>query len=153
MFASTVTLAAISNTFAAEAPTDKVLKLCRAELAAEKRATPVDRWSTMPLPREYQRAAKASLQDVTMNGWFTHENPNQTLTIVIRALDPETKEISFVILLQDKGKGPILKDSVFAFEFALSSRAQNGVTGLFFCSKTGPSEEWNWGGDNWATSK
>jgi hypothetical protein len=42
-----------------------------------------------------------------------------------------------------------LKNVVSAFEFALSRGAHDGVTGLLFCNKHGPSAEWLWNGSDW----
>ena len=137
----------VSGAFAAEAPTEDVLQQCRAALAAEKGAIPVKHWSTEPLPPDYRRVAGAALGQDTVGGWLAHRNPNGTLTIVIYAFDPETRERNFSLLFRDKELA--LKDDVYAFEFALSSRANNGVTGLFFCNKTGPSDEWVWNGNKW----
>lgn len=134
----------------AEAPTKEVLQLCRSQLSSERDAVLVD-WSTGPMPPEYRQAARAALGRDAPSGWLAHKNPDGTLTIVIRIIDPETRERDFVVLVKDREV--TLKVSVAAFEFAFSKREQNGVTGLFFCSKTGPSAEWVWNGNDWKVAK
>lgn len=135
---------------AAEAPTKEVLQLCRSQLSSERDAVLVD-WSTGPMPPEYRQAARAALGRDVQAGWLAHNNPNGTLTVVIRLVDPETKERNFAVLIRDKQL--IMKYNVYAFEFAFSRREQDGVTGLFFCSKTGPSAEWVWNGNDWKVAK
>lgn len=146
-----LTTSMISSGSAAEPATDEVLQKCRALLSSERGANIVDRWSKRPLPHEYRQVAGVALQNETVGGWIAHMNPNRILTVVIHAFDPETQDGHFVILVKDKR--PVLKDDVSAFEFALSSKEQDGMTGLFFCSKTGPSAEWIWNGVNWKIAK
>ena len=133
---------------AAEAPTDEVLQLCRAQLSSERGAKLVDHWSTKPLPSDFRRAAAFPLKYGNASGWTAYKNPNQTWTIVILLIDPETQERNFVILIKDSN-GLIFKEDVFAFEFARSSSEHDGVIGLFFCGKQGPSAEWVWNGTDW----
>jgi len=146
LMASTVSIAS-----AAEPPTDEVLQKCR-ELLSSQRGAILVHWSTRPLPPDYRRAAGIALRDVTIGGWIAHANPNRALTIIIHMIDPETRETAFVVLVKDE-RGLVLKDDVYAFEFALSSKERSGMTGLFFCNKTGPSAEWVWGGSNWMVAK
>lgn len=136
---------------AAEAPTPEVLKICRSKLSSESDAILIDQWSTRPLPTDYRQAVRFELRYGVVSGWLTHKNPSGTLTVVIRTVDPETKERSFLVLTKDRGV--TLKHDVYAFEFAFSKREHDGVTGLFFCSKTGPSPEWVWDGKDWKVVK
>ena len=151
IFVLLVMLSTFSSAAAAERASDEVLQLCRAGLASKKDAIVVDIWSTNPLPHEYRQVAAPVLRHDTVSGWITHKNPNGTLTVVIHAFDPETEEGYFVILAKDETV--LFKNDVFAFEFALSSGERKGVNGLFFCSKTGPSNEWVWDGNNWKITK
>jgi len=135
-----------AGSYAAEPATDEVLQECRRALSSEKGAMIVH-WSNEPLPQNYRQAAEFNLRNGTVGGWLAHVNPNRTSTIVIHVIDRDTQEGNFIILV--KNNNVILKDVVFAFEFALSNREHNGMTGLFFCNKTGPSDEWVWDGKNW----
>ncbi|HEX4427120.1 MAG TPA: hypothetical protein VH079_17105 [Terriglobales bacterium] len=148
--ASFLVLSTTSGGFATELATKEVLQKCRAALLSERKAIMV-RWSKELLPYDYRQAAGVALQNETVGGWITHANPNRALTIVIHAFDSETHEGHFIVLV--KNKGLILKDDVSAFEFAFSRIEHDGMTGLFFCSKTGPSLEWVWGGGNWKIAK
>jgi len=151
IFAPLLMMFVVSSGFAAEPPTGEALQQCRAALSSEKNAIVIDRWSTKPLPHNYRQVAESDLRNETVSGWTVHQNPNRTLTVVIHRLDQETEESSFLILLKDKGLAS--KHTVYAFEFALSSREKDGVTGLFFCDKRGPSAEWIWNKDDWKTTK
>ncbi len=137
---------------AAEAPTDEVLQVCRAKLSSEKGAKLVDDWSTKPLPSDFRKAAAFALKYGNASGWTAYKNPNQTWTIVILLIDPDRGERSFAILTKDN-TGLAFKHDVSAFEFARSSSDHDGVTGLFFCDKTGPSAEWVWDGKDWKVAK
>jgi hypothetical protein len=136
---------------AAEAPTEEVIQLCRKALSAEKGAVLIDRWSTKPLPADYQRVAQAALVGTTVRGWLTHKNPNGTISVIIDVIYAETHERSFIVLFRDKKI--LSKRIVSAFEFALSHSSYDGVTGLYFCGKTGPSAEWVWDRGDWKIAK
>jgi hypothetical protein len=138
----------ISGSLSAEAPTDEVLKICRTKLSSERGAKTVERWSTRPLPSDYRKAAGPALKDMNVDGWIVYKNPNQISTVVIRVVDPETKERYFDILLKNN-TSLTYKAGVAAFEFARSSDEHNGMIGLFFCDKHGPSAEWVWDGSDW----
>ena len=150
MLSALVMTCTMSSIASAERATEDVLKLCRSMLVSEKHAV-VPNWSTKPLPQDLRKLAGIALRDSTVAGWTAHRNPNRSRTIVIRASDPETDETSFVVLTGDEDL--TLKDTVFAFEFAFSKIDHDGVTGLFFCSKTGPSKEWVWNGADWQVAR
>jgi len=144
-------LSASFGASAAEAPTEEVLQMCREDLSSKRGAVLIDAWLAKPLPAEYRKAAKFEFRHDTVGGWIVHRNPNGTFTVVIRMIDPETGERHFIFLVKDTRLA--LKVDVSAFEFALSRDAHDGVTGLFFCNKTGSSAEWLWDGSDWKISK
>ena len=146
-----LTLFSISGAASAERASDDVIVACRAALSSEKDAIVINASATSPLPQEYRQVAGAGLQDAAIGGWTTHRNPDGTSTIVIHAFDSETKEGHFVVMA--KGNSLAFKQDVYAFEFAFSRRNKSGVTGLFFCSRTGPSNEWIWTGSDWKVAR
>lgn len=148
----------ISSSFAAEWPTEQALKVCRRELS-EKGAKLVDRWLTKPLPSDYRTAMLFDLRYGKVDGWTEYKNPNGTSTIVIRTASREPRERSFNILIKNNDglvkadSGDTFNISVSAFEFARSNSEHNGMTGLFFCGKHGPSAEWVWDRTNWKVDR
>jgi hypothetical protein len=146
---SNLTLVLTSNPSLADDSTGRVFQDCRAALSKDSRVILVDHWFTDALPDEYRQAAKTALTDETVLGWVLHKNPNGTSTVVISAFDQETREQSYVVLFKDNAV--VFKNDVYAFEVAFSGKSSGGVSGLFFCGKTGPSNEWIWNGSGWAS--
>ncbi|WJR76494.1 hypothetical protein [Bradyrhizobium sp. NP1] len=137
----------VVSSASAEVATEEVHQMCREALSSERGAVQAP-WSTKSLPREYQQDLAFELREREVpKGWIVHRNANGTSTVVVRFVDADTREVSFAILL--KGDRLLHKISVAAFEFAFSSQDHGGVTGLFFCNKRGPSEEWIWDGNDW----
>lgn len=150
ILAALVMTCTVCSIASAERATEEALTLCRSMLVSEKHAV-VPNWSTTPLPQDLQKTARAPLGDSTVSGWVIHRNPNRSRTVVIRASDPETEETSFAVLTGDKDL--TLKNTIFAFEFAFSRIDHDGVAGLFFCSRIGPSKEWVWNGADWQVAR
>ncbi|MBR0959860.1 hypothetical protein [Bradyrhizobium japonicum] len=141
-----------SRVGAFEMPTPEDMKLCAAELQSEKGAAPVA-WSRRPLPSAYRRAFGQWLsRSETVELWVVHRNSNGSSTIAARTLSHQPDERGFLVMVAD-GKRVAKIDGVAAYDFAFSPRETNGVTGLFFCDKNGPSFEWRWAGDDWRVDR
>ncbi|RXT36678.1 hypothetical protein [Bradyrhizobium betae] len=135
-----------------EMPTPEVMKICAAELRSQKGAAPVA-WSKKPLPSLYRRAFGRWLtRTETVELWVVHRNSNGSSTITARTLSHQPEERGFLVMVMDD-KRVVKIDGVAAFDFAFSPREANGVAGVFFCDKNGPSFEWLWTGDDWRVDR
>ncbi len=109
-------------------------------------------WHTSPLDPKLRRLEGAQLWGDHIVRWMVHRNQNGSRTIIIMTRAPDDvladDPDSFDFYMQ-RGRTFTYVDAVSSSAVAISKHSNDGVSGLWVCTKDRIYNEWFWIGDDW----